>query len=329
MNKYIRLLISVGLLTWLAWQTDWRKIGKGFSQLRLELWVLALGLLTLTQIVSSFRWQVLARPLGFNRPTRQMIGFYFIGMYFNLLLPTSVGGDVVRAWYLDGGSGKKLNAFFSVFLDRLCGLWVLLVLACLGVLLSPLPLPGWITGTVWGCALCGLLGTLSLPLMGKYHARATGKLQRILQALQALPSLNFLVWPILLSVVVQVANVFLVWVLGEAIGAPVPASYYWILVPMVSLLTMLPISVGGAGVREVTTALMLAPLGVSEGIGLTLAILWFAVTAAASLLGGLVYLVGRFPRPVLPETPEQEKSKDGTFDRNPDQGRERQFKAAA
>src|SRR5262249_16706501 len=98
--------------------------------MHLGFWMGAVALYVGAQVVSALRWRWLAEPLGFRRPLAEFTAFYFIGMYFNLFLPTSVGGDVVRAWYLDGGSGRKLPAFLSVFVDRFSGLLVLLVLAC-------------------------------------------------------------------------------------------------------------------------------------------------------------------------------------------------------
>jgi uncharacterized membrane protein YbhN (UPF0104 family) len=99
-----------------------------------------------------------------------------------------------------------------------------------------------------------------------------------------------------LSVFVQLANVVLVWLVGQSIAVPVPALYYGIVVPMVTLLTLLPISVNGLGVREGGLILFLAPLGVSESTALSLAFLWFSVFTTVSLCGGAVYLFGRFPR---------------------------------
>src|SRR5260370_27638433 len=128
-NKALRLGVSGVLLGWIAWHTDWVQMGQAFARLRVGLWLAALATLALTQAVSALRWQMLARPLGFDRPLWQYTGFYFIGMYFNLLLPTSVGGDVVRAWYLDRRSGRRLAAFVAVLLDRLSRLLVLLGLA--------------------------------------------------------------------------------------------------------------------------------------------------------------------------------------------------------
>jgi uncharacterized membrane protein YbhN (UPF0104 family) len=327
-SKILRLTVSAALLGWLAWQTDWPRVGAAFAGLRLEWWLVAAALLVVAQIVSALRWQLLARPLGLDRPLPHMVGYYFIGMYFNLLLPTSVGGDVVRAWYLAGGPGQRLRAFLTVFLDRLSGLWVLLVLACLGVLLSPLELPAWIAWGVWSCAAAGLVGSLLLPLLARYHDRVPGKVQRLALALRSFPGARVLVWPIVLSVFVQVASVVMVWLIGEALGAPVPASYYWVLVPMVSLLTLLPVSVNGMGVREGATAVLLGPLGIATETAVTLAFLWFAVSAAVSLVGGVVYLCGRFERPVIPAPSEEERS-NGPVRDNPDQGREGQSAAAA
>ena len=113
---------------------------------------------------------------------------------------------------------------------------------------------------------------------------------------------------------------------SAALHASIPASFYWVFVPMVSLLTLLPISVNGMGVREGGTALLLAPLGVSHDTAVTLAFLWFAVYAATSLLGGIVYLFGGFPKP---SSSSQEEGADGSVDRDSDQGRAGQPRAAA
>ena len=121
---------------------------------------------------------------------------------------------------------------------------------------------------------------------------------------------------------VQSANVVLVWLIGRAIGAHVPGAYYWVMVPMVSLLTLLPVSLNGMGVREWGTVLFLHPLGIGVETALSLAFLWFAVTTAAGLCGGLYYLFGSFPRPEV--QPDHESVRD-----HPDQRRARQSQAAA
>src|SRR6516225_8280959 len=125
LNRKLRIIVSVALLAWLAGRMDWSQIGLAFRHLRVELWLAAVGLYALTQVASACRWQLLARPLGFRLPLLRAIGLYFVGMFFNLFLPTSVGGDVMRAWYLarsqDGAAatGGRLAAALSVLADRL------------------------------------------------------------------------------------------------------------------------------------------------------------------------------------------------------------------
>jgi len=120
MSKPWRLLGSLTLLAVLAWRMDWGQLARAFANLRSGPWLVALALYLLIQAVSSLRWQLLARPLGFGGPWGRYLAYYFIGMFFNLVLPTSVGGDVVRAWYLarqDGDepmTGRRLGAFLSV-----------------------------------------------------------------------------------------------------------------------------------------------------------------------------------------------------------------------
>jgi hypothetical protein len=291
----------------LAWRIDWHQVADAFAHLHWGLWLVGVLLYVLTQVVSSLRWQWLSRPLGFQRPLGHYFAFYFIGMFFNLVLPTSVGGDVVRAWYLDGGSGRRMNAFLSVFVERLSGLLVLVVIACVADLLCPVPLPARIHLTVWGLAGGAVLALVALFLFGRLRwpfARFRtlhDKLARFNRQLSAALLLylrrpRLLLATTLLSLLVQAGNVVLVWLIAVALGADVPFSFCWILMPVVALLTLLPISVNGMGVREGATVLMLAPLGVGYDTAISLAFLWFFAQATAGLGGLGFYLFGRYPR---------------------------------
>ena len=125
-----------------------------------------------------------------------------------------------------------------------------------------------------------------------------------------------------LSVLVQGAGVVTVWLIGRALGLPVPLLYYGILVPLVALLTMLPVSLNGMGVREGGMVLFLTPLGISSATALSLAFLWFSVFVAGSLFGAGIYLFGNLSRPGEPPH-------DSFVGRDSDQGRARQSQAAA
>lgn len=314
-------MASVALVGILVWRTNWHSVGVSFARLRLELWLLGATLYVLSQVVSSLRWQFLARPLGFQRPFRDFVHIYFIGMFFNLALPTSVGGDVARVWYLDNRSGRRALAFSSVIRDRLNGLLVMLAIACLATVIYSQPLPPWIPWAVWGSTGAVLAGLTMLPIAVRY--RLVGKRHEgLIRELLRSPLSVFAPWPLTLSGVVQASNVLLVWLIGQAIGAPIPDGYYWIVVPLVSLASLLPISVNGIGVRESCMILLLKPVGVDDGTALALTLLWFGVTTAVSLSGIGFYLLGQFPR-------FEVNRHDRPVSCDSDQGRAGQSEAAA
>ncbi len=218
-------------------------------------------------------------------------------MFFNLLLPTSVGGDVVRSLYLNGRGHRRLAAFLTVLIDRATGLLILLFVACVGVLASPIELKSWIVLSVGGMTAAALVGLLLLRPATRWTRRfeRLRRLRDYAKFYLRLPGLIFSTS--IISLGVQAANVLSVWFLGLALGLEVPPVYYWIVVPLVCILTLLPVSVAGVGIREGSMVLLLAPLGVDRDLALCLSMLWFSVLVAVGMIGGVIYLFGKFPRP--------------------------------
>lgn len=324
MSKLVRLVVSIGLLVAIGWTIDWRMVRAAFASLRLEYWLAALGILVATQFISAARWQLFARELRFRCSWRHLSAIYFVGMFFNLLLPTSVGGDVVRALCLDRGAGRKLAAFASVMLDRLNGLLLLVAMACAAVLLSPIALPRWVSLSVWAIAGAGAVAFAGLLIALRWRLLPAARLHQVRAVLAVMRAPRLFLAASTLSLIVQLANVALVYLVAQALNIAAPVSYYGIVVPMVSLLTLLPISLNGMGVREGGVVLFLSPLGVPAEAALTLAFLWFAVHVVCSMIGGIIYLLG-----VTPAWPTPREKNDGSVDCGADQGRAGQLTRAA
>jgi len=327
-NNILRIGVSVALLGYLAMRMDWVRVGQAVANLHWGYWLSAMAILAVTQVVSAWRWQLQARRLGLNSSLTQMTGFYFIGMFFNLMLPTSVGGDVVRAYYITGQGGRRLPGFVSVLVDRLNGLIVLLVMASAATALQYGQVPPWVCFFVWGTTLCAFGGIVLLPWLARWGKNGKDRVEQVRSMLQLLREPRLLLQTTALSIVIQAANIVLVWQIGLALSLDgnIGFGYYWILVPMVSVLTLLPVSLNGMGVREWGTAVLLAPLGVSETAAVTLSFLWFLVFICASLLGGAAYLSGRFTR--VPNLTE-DGVENGSVDHHSDQRRTRQLDQAA
>jgi uncharacterized membrane protein YbhN (UPF0104 family) len=339
-NKPWRLVGTAAIAGVLAWRLDWSKVAAAFATLDARLWWAALGVYFVAQIASSLRWQLLAGALGLGGSLVRYTAYYFIGMFFNLVLPTSVGGDVVRAWYLSrqGGSGTvtgpRTAAFLSVLVDRANGLAVLIVVACVALACYAQPLPRWVTLTVAAMGLATLAAVVAVPFLPRLEKHLPKKLQQVATGTgHYLRRPGLLVGVSLLSLIVQLANIVLAWFIGVGLGLEVPLAYCCVLISVVSVLTLLPISVNGMGLREAGTVVLLAPLGVGAAEAVTLSLLIFAVQATASLCGSLVYLFGRFPRfeaaASLAAEPVEVPADVHAVRGDPYQGRARQPPAAA
>jgi hypothetical protein len=127
-----------------------------------------------------------------------------------------------------------------------------------------------------------------------------------------------------LSAVVQAVNAVMVWLLARALGLSLEMTLFFALVPLVSLLSLAPISINGLGVREGGVVVLLAPLGVAAEEAITLALLWFSVFVAAGLAGAGCYLFGRFPHYEY-----EVGTDDEPVGGHPDQGRARKPRSAA
>jgi uncharacterized membrane protein YbhN (UPF0104 family) len=332
-NKTWRLLGTLALLAVLAGRVEWGRLATAVAGLDGRVWPLAVGLFALAQVLSSWRWRMLAGVAGFGGPPARYVAYYFIGMFFNLLLPTSVGGDVVRAWYLanqgDGPpAGKYLAAFLSVFAERLNGVLVLVALACVATVCCPVALPGWLLACVASLGGGTVLGVASLPALRHIPIRNAGWRRLADAAATYRRHPRVLLGVTGLSLVIQVGNMVIVGLIGGALGLPVPALYYGVLVPLVALLALLPVSLNGMGLREAGAVLLLTPLGVDATAAVTLYLVTFAVYTLASLAGAACYLFGRFPRLAAPPA-HGGAIDDDVVGGDPDQGRTGQPAAAA
>jgi hypothetical protein len=261
-------------------------------------WLAGMGLAMLVQVVAGIRWAELARPLGFDFPRRMFVWRFFEGMFFSLCLPSSIGGDVVKAYRIGDTTPRRLLAGCSVLADRLTGLSALAVLggAALAARKYDLSLP--VTLAVAAALLAVVLGAFLLAVSFLDTIIAVlpegGPFRGFLSELlpyQQRPSLiaKAVAW----SFLVQAGGAVSVAVSARALGVEQPLSVWFSVVPLVALVAVLPISIGGFGVRENATALLLAEQGVSADRAVGVALLWGLSQLVIGLMGGVLFLLDR------------------------------------
>ena len=245
------------------------------------------------QALTAWRWQLLAERVGFREPFSTFLRHYYVGMFFNLFGPSTVGGDLVRGLYLGAPVGRRTAALSTVLFDRVSGL-AMLVLVALGAvaLFGRFGLPDPVVALV---ALAGVgmgVGWFALPPLARRFLPANNRVNVLLRGeLGPLWSDRPLLARVGVASVgfhlLQCASLVL---LGNALSMHVDWRYYFIFHPLVSVLSAVPVSIAGLGIREAGYVWFLQKQGVPGDTAMAFGVLWFVVLLVSSAAGGLVYL---------------------------------------
>ncbi len=298
---WFKLGLSVLLLAILLQETDLGQLSAAVAHAHVGWVIVALLGYVVSQVVSSIRWTMLARPLGFREPFGYFFGSYFTGMYMNLFAPSTVAGDIGRALLLAAaGQKRKALAFTTVIADRGLGFVVLIWIGALAILTNPgyrLPLP--LRYGAWVIPPATLLGWLYAPPL-MVRAVAPGNRWRQLVERDLAPywsDFRLLTETSAVACVFHglqiITQVFLAW----ALDLNVPVPFFFIFVPVVNIAGMLPISFSGIGIREAGYWFFLAMVGIARPAAVALGLLSSAVVLVTGLAGGLVFLLWNTPLP--------------------------------
>lgn len=293
-----RVLVSVGALAFLFWKIG---LGETLDVLRaadLRLLALALLLFLVSLLIRAGRWAVLLRALGLAVPFWRLVYLYFVGSFFNSFLPTGFGGDVVRALELTEDTPPPA-AVGTVVVDRMTGLLVLMAMGLAALPFSASYLAPWLVWLLVGVAGGGLL-VGGLLLEGRLLRRMTAWLpERLSLAGSGLIGRTYAAvtgcgWRAVgqalgISLVFNVINILINFLCGRAVGIRLDLGYFMITAPLISITLMVPLSVGGVGVRDWTVVALFNPAGVDSNTAAAMSLSMYAVSAAAGLIGGVMY----------------------------------------
>ncbi|MGD1993762.1 MAG: lysylphosphatidylglycerol synthase transmembrane domain-containing protein [Anaerolineae bacterium] len=294
-----RVGIGIGALAFLLWKIG---LGETLNQLRqadLRLLSLAFLLFLVSLIIRAGRWAALLWALEVRAPLRKLIYLYFVGAFFNSFLPSGFGGDVVRALELTRDTPPPA-AVGTVLVDRMTGLLVLLAMGLVALPFSAGQLAPWLVWLLIAVAGGGLLGG-ALLLEGRLLRRitawlperisldGTGPLARIYAAVTGC-GWRAVGQALGISLVFNVVNVLINYLCGRAVGIDLSLGYFFITAPLISITLMVPISVGGVGIRDWVTVALFSPAGVGSSTAAAMSLAIYGVSAAAGLVGGGLYL---------------------------------------
>lgn len=312
----VKLLVSLGLLAFFLSRIELSDFLRALAAADFSFIAVALFAYLVAQLVSAVRWAVVARPLGFHTRLKDLVIYYFIGMFFNLFAPSTVGGDVSRVYYLarkEGGAEDQgwttttMGALISVFTDRAIGMVVLLWLGAAALALYPAyAVPRPVRYVTFVLALGFIAAWLLLPLLRRFlPENGRPVLSKLRLALRSY-RMHWRIIPqaMLLSLFVHFVQSWMHVLLGQALHVEIPWSYSLILYPLVGTFSALPISFNGIGLREGGYLFMLGLIGISSEKAIAFGLLWFLIIAVDSLAGGALFVLKKSPRPsaIISET---------------------------
>lgn len=235
---------------------------------------------------------------GIRVPYRNLIAFYSEGMFFNLFLPTLIGGDVVRGHRVYRYAGGKGGSLASILVERLTGFAALLGIALLALFLgSPSLREPAITRLILGTAFAVSFGILAVlhprlkPLLeglpwGSVGQKAVGVYEALQRYRRHRKSLG---QALALSLVFQAMVIYSYFLGASALGLAVPLASFFLLVPVIIVIAMVPVSLGGLGVREGAAVYFFGKMGVEPTSALAMSLTWFLLVILASLPGGALF----------------------------------------
>jgi uncharacterized membrane protein YbhN (UPF0104 family) len=293
----LKVLVSGGLLAYLLiFQLDLSALWSTVRRARWSYLAVAGLLMIVGTALRALRWRALLRPLEIDVPLSRLIYLYFVGSFFNIFLPSGLGGDAVKMAELARLTKRTPEAVGTTLVDRATGLWVLFVLALLALPFSRTLLPaGWLPVVGVGAAVgvlggWAVMGTPLLPWLGrKIRLPGQEKLERFYDAVARLgyPALGR---ACLVSLVFDSLLIAFNVLIARGFDVQLPLGVFLLFTPIISFSLTLPVSIGGLGVREQTYALLFGALGVTEEAAVAMSLTNYALSnLLVGLLGGVWY----------------------------------------
>ena len=303
----LRITITILLLYFIFSKIDMSEFLGAFSKLDKRFYLLAFLMILLNTFFLTKRIEVLFSVFP-RRPNFWItLKYYLIGLFFNQFLPTSVGGDAVKGYKLGKKVGSVSTGLILTFIDRLIGLLTMIVYLLIALILGGLE---FLQGNerIWLLAFALFLIVVSLLFFSHNFIRFTYRvfikpfekklafIEQVKKAykffLKTRNERSIYIKASIYSIIAQVSIIIACYLTGKGLGIEIPLLYYFILMPIIFVISMLPISVGGFGVREGAFVILLGRYGVDKNQSFALSLLFIILFIIICIPGGLFLILG-------------------------------------
>jgi uncharacterized protein (TIRG00374 family) len=318
--SFLRIVISAALLAALIWmmKDQLSDIGAIIITANKFLIALSIALIITGMIIQSYRLKFLLDAQEIHLSIKDIIRLTFMGHFFNNFMPTAIGGDVIKGYFVSGGTKKKLETYASIAIDRMLGVITLMWIALVAIAFNYSKLRNKLVILI--IAVIFIAGILFTALIFNERAarfflflkkalrkfKLDEKMQRLYEATNNYRHHKALIFKALwLSLAAQLVYFFVIYILGVSISGYVPFMFFMLILPLISTVSMLP-SINGLGIRESGFIYFLGDaMGREKAFALSL--LYLGAILFISLIGGVLFLINKefnhiqvVPRPETP-----------------------------
>lgn len=302
-------IVLVGALLYMM-RGNYASIAGILKSTSLKLFVLGIAVFLLAVLIASLRVKLLIQAQELNVSFPEAAGLTFIGYFFNNFLPTSIGGDVVKAYYVGKKTGARSASYAAIFMDRFLGLFTMVLMAALALFFAK----GFMNDKAVFWMVYGVIALSAVFLVFVFNKNFASrfsfllklarpiedKLRKLYDTIHSYRRHRFLLaQSIVISFFSQVAYFYSIALLVLSVGSKIPMKELFLRMPLVSALSMLP-SINGLGVREGSIVALFSPLIGSQS-AFAVSILMLAMLMVTSLFGGLIYAFSPQFRMKLPK----------------------------
>jgi uncharacterized protein (TIRG00374 family) len=292
-----RALTTLALMALVSSRIDWGSVSDKVSSGEPGYGVLAVLAVAAALVIGGLRWALLLQVADVRLPRRELFRIYAVTSFANAFLPTTVGGDVARPLMVSRRGPLLVRAIVTVVAERVAALIALILLAWLGVATASGATSGGAVGALVvvstglvAFALVLALRPAVLHRVGRalVPARLSGQMAEAVAAARALAAApRALIGIGLLSLVFQALVTLQLVLLAKMIGVQLSLGLAAVALALVTLATLLPISIGGFGVREGSYVAVLAGGGIGHTDAVLISLLTVVALFFATLPGAL------------------------------------------
>ena len=302
----LKIAVGTGLILLLIHITPIADVARTLKNANIFYLLVSAALYLFALLLGPLRWSRLLSVKGIHLSLRRVISYFFIGFFFNNFLPTIVGGDVARATYAGLESGKKSEAFAATVVDRTVGflaLTMIVLFITLGSSHFGLDREIFVVPVV---IIVLVTAGVSLFFNSKVFNKLTAGLGRIrfFNLGQRVANLYSSIYSyreekstcllaFLLSIGLQSGLIAANYTLGYSVGIRISPLYYFLFIPIIAFMSMIPLSPNAIGIRESGYMLLFCQVGVTKSQAMSLSVLNLSLVLLSSLIGGVIFLFYR------------------------------------